>query len=141
VLAERDLPSAVRFGGSAALTPSQGAIHAPLGHGRPPGEASGQDVGRSSGPPLGVRAGSDTFVEDLSNPAARTQSPGKGSAGEAFDGVNAPATLEAKVDFLERKIIEESLRRNHYRRKETAAELGISRVTLYNKMKKLSIPG
>jgi hypothetical protein len=48
-------------------------------------------------------------------------------------------TLEARVDLVERTIIEECLARNQHRRKETAAELGISRVTLYNKMKKLGL--
>lgn len=49
------------------------------------------------------------------------------------------ASLEARVDVLERRIIEDCLQRNNYRRKETAAELGISRVTLYNKMKKFGL--
>lgn len=57
--------------------------------------------------------------------------------------VQAPAqhaaSLEARVDLLERRIIEDCLQRNNYRRKETAAELGISRVTLYNKMKKFGL--
>ena len=48
-------------------------------------------------------------------------------------------TLEARVDLIERRIIEDCLRRNNLRRKETAAELGISRVTLYNKMKKFGL--
>ena len=48
-------------------------------------------------------------------------------------------TLAARVDMLEQKIIEYSLNRNHQHRKETAAELGISRVTLYNKMKKFGL--
>jgi DNA-binding NtrC family response regulator len=48
-------------------------------------------------------------------------------------------TLEARVDVMERRIIEDCLRRNNHRRKETAAELGISRVTLYNKMKKFGL--
>lgn len=48
-------------------------------------------------------------------------------------------TLEARVDVMERRIIVESLERNHHRRKDTAAELGISRVTLYNKMKKFGL--
>ncbi len=51
----------------------------------------------------------------------------------------ATASLEARVDVLERRIIEDCLARNNYRRKETAAELGISRVTLYNKMKKFGL--
>ena len=50
-------------------------------------------------------------------------------------------TLEARVDLIERRIIEDCLRRNNHRRKETAAELGISRVTLYNKMKKFGLMG
>ena len=37
------------------------------------------------------------------------------------------------------QIIEDSLHRNNHRRKETAAGLGISRVTLYNKMKKFGL--
>ena len=41
--------------------------------------------------------------------------------------------------MLERRIIEDCLQRNNHRRKETAAELGISRVTLYNKMKKFGL--
>lgn len=48
-------------------------------------------------------------------------------------------TLAARVDLLEQKIIEYSLNRNRQHRKETAAELGISRVTLYNKMKKFGL--
>lgn len=49
------------------------------------------------------------------------------------------ASLEERVDRLECKIIQDSLQRNNHRRKETAAELGISRVTLYNKMKKFGL--
>lgn len=48
-------------------------------------------------------------------------------------------SLEEQLQVLERRIIEVSLRRNNYRRSDTARELGISRVTLYNKMKKLGI--
>ena len=49
------------------------------------------------------------------------------------------ATLAERVDLIERKIILDSLHRNHNHRKDTAAELGISRVTLYNKMKKFGL--
>ena len=49
------------------------------------------------------------------------------------------ATLEVRVDHFERTIIEDALARHNFRRKETAAELGISRVTLYNKMKKFGL--
>lgn len=48
-------------------------------------------------------------------------------------------TLEARVGVVERRIIAESLARNEQRRGATAKELGISRVTLYNKMKKLDL--
>ncbi len=50
-----------------------------------------------------------------------------------------PRTLAARVDLLEQKIIESTLSRNRHHRKDTAAELGISRVTLYNKMKKFGM--
>lgn len=53
----------------------------------------------------------------------------------------AALTLEAQVDVLERRVIEDSLERHNHRRKETASELGISRVTLYNKMKKFGLLG
>jgi len=48
-------------------------------------------------------------------------------------------TLGEKLGMLERRIIEDSLRRNSFCRKDTAAELGIGRVTLYNKMKKFGL--
>ncbi len=48
-------------------------------------------------------------------------------------------TLDERVSQVERRIIEESLQRNNFHRTVTARELGISRVTLYNKMKKLGI--
>jgi len=50
-----------------------------------------------------------------------------------------PKTLADRVDLLEQKIIESTLSRNRHHRKDTAAELGISRVTLYNKMKKFGM--
>ena len=66
--------------------------------------------------------------------------PAKNLAGDG--GLNGqPVTLEARVDMVEQRIIEDCLRRNNHRRKETAAELGISRVTLYNKMKKFGLMG
>jgi transcriptional regulator with PAS, ATPase and Fis domain len=65
---------------------------------------------------------------------------GRGAAALAAPAVaRLPASLEARVDVLERRIIEDCLHRNNHRRKETAAELGISRVTLYNKMKKFGL--
>jgi transcriptional regulator with PAS, ATPase and Fis domain len=63
-----------------------------------------------------------------------------GMSGTAMAGALRTAhSLEARVDVLERRIIQDCLARNNYRRKETAAELGISRVTLYNKMKKFGL--
>jgi transcriptional regulator with PAS, ATPase and Fis domain len=49
------------------------------------------------------------------------------------------ATLESRVDHVEQRIIEEALRRHNNHRTATARELGISRVTLYNKMKKFGM--
>lgn len=59
-------------------------------------------------------------------------------AAAAMPGAGS-ATLEARVEGIEQRIIEDCLRKNNFRRKETAAELGISRVTLYNKMKKFGL--
>lgn len=48
--------------------------------------------------------------------------------------------LGDQVATSERDIIEQALFRNEYSRTNTARDLGISRVTLYNKIKKLGIP-
>ncbi|GAB6164784.1 sigma-54 dependent transcriptional regulator [Thermostilla marina] len=62
---------------------------------------------------------------------------GEGAPTAAGDPITSPGkTLEERVDEVERLIIEEALRRHGYHRAETARELGISRVTLYHKMKK-----
>jgi len=55
------------------------------------------------------------------------------------DNGRKPLTLEERVGEVERRIIEESLRRHNFHRSHTARELGISRVTLYNKMKKFGM--
>ncbi|MBN2474985.1 MAG: sigma 54-interacting transcriptional regulator [Pirellulales bacterium] len=65
--------------------------------------------------------------------------PSDGQRRCQHDESRAPRTLEEHVDQIERRIIEESLRRHNHRRTVTAKELGISRVTLYNKMKKHGI--
>ncbi len=57
---------------------------------------------------------------------------------KAVCGVKS-ALLERRVRETESQIITETLRRNNYRRTSTAEELGISRVTLYNKMRRLGI--
>ncbi|MFN0195836.1 MAG: sigma-54 interaction domain-containing protein [Planctomycetaceae bacterium] len=66
-----------------------------------------------------------------------------GEAGPSNDpSVNMPLTtsrlssLNEQVALTEREIIEQVLARNHQSRTNSARELGISRVTLYNKMKK-----
>ena len=46
------------------------------------------------------------------------------------------ASLGQQVALTEREIIEQVLCKNNHSRTNTAKELGISRVTLYNKMKK-----
>lgn len=46
------------------------------------------------------------------------------------------ATLNRQISFTEREIIDQALMKNNFSRTNTAKELGISRVTLYNKMKK-----
>lgn len=50
--------------------------------------------------------------------------------------VTSAATLSRQVSLTERDIIEQTLLKNNFSRTNTAKELGISRVTLYNKMKK-----
>ena len=57
----------------------------------------------------------------------------------AGGGRRDPMTLEARIDEIEHRIIEESLRSHKNHRTQTARELGISRVTLYNKMKKFGM--
>jgi DNA-binding NtrC family response regulator len=47
-----------------------------------------------------------------------------------------PGSLGKQIGFTERDIIEQALFKNNYSRTSTAKSLGISRVTLYNKMKK-----
>ncbi len=49
---------------------------------------------------------------------------------------SADATLGRQVALTEREIIEQTLFKNSFSRTKTAKELGISRVTLYNKMRK-----
>jgi transcriptional regulator with PAS, ATPase and Fis domain len=51
----------------------------------------------------------------------------------------ASLTLDRRIQRLEQHIIAETLHRHENRRQDTARELGISRVTLYNKMKKFGI--
>lgn len=66
-----------------------------------------------------------------------------GAAGPANDpsvakffGGPTESTLENRIEFTEKDIIEQALLKNSFSRTNTARQLGISRVTLYNKMKK-----
>lgn len=83
-------------------------------------------------------ASSFVGAQPVLEPASHTVSPMM-SPSPVRVSSSATASLEARVDVLERRIIEDALQRNNFRRKETAAELGISRVTLYNKMKKFGL--
>jgi len=152
VLSLQDLPSAVR---SAAA----GLMHedALAGHHPPPlHDESFADLPLPAG--MGARLrphpqmhsatapGLHSLIAAYKHPAAgREQANVPLGAGRSAMAVAGPAasrlsaSLEARVDVLERRIIEDSLQRNNHRRKETAAELGISRVTLYNKMKKFGL--
>ncbi|REJ70598.1 MAG: sigma-54-dependent Fis family transcriptional regulator [Planctomycetota bacterium] len=73
-------------------------------------------------------------VADLPSPLRPSENPRPAPPGDDRKG-----TLEWRVGSAERQIIEDTLRRNANRRQATAAELGISRVTLYNKMKKFGL--
>lgn len=73
-------------------------------------------------------------VADLPSPLRPSDSPQPAKPDEG-----RKRTLESQVGAVERQIIEDTLRRNGDRRQTTAAELGISRVTLYNKMKKFGM--
>jgi DNA-binding NtrC family response regulator len=66
---------------------------------------------------------------------------GPGNEGQPLSGrfdieETASNSLGQQVAFSEREIIEQALFKNNYSRTNTARSLGISRVTLYNKMKK-----
>lgn len=121
VLALNDLPSSIRAatqGRPMRTMPSMGAF-------------------MNQGPPHGF--GHRPPGSSMNGHAATLPTSTKYNAEPAFSESHAggpSSSLEARVDMLERRIIEDALRRNNHRRKQTAAELGISRVTLYNKMKK-----
>lgn len=60
---------------------------------------------------------------------------------EQIPEISVRWTLDKRLEDAERQILEEALRRNGYRRQDTARELGISRITLYHKMKKYGLMG
>jgi DNA-binding NtrC family response regulator len=81
-------------------------------------------------------------------PAGKVPAPNGNGRTNGKSGGGRPAgnghgrtssTLEERIEEIERRIIEECLQRHNYHRTDTARELGISRVTLYNKMKKFGM--
>ncbi len=54
-------------------------------------------------------------------------------------GPSGSGSLENQISLTEKDIIEQALFKNNFSRTNTAKELGISRVTLYNKMKKYNM--
>lgn len=61
---------------------------------------------------------------------------------QAFFAGRKGESLENRIEFTEKDIIEQALLTNNFSRTNTARHLGISRVTLYNKMRKYGIlPG
>lgn len=123
---------------STALPPGMGA------HLRPSASSTATMGGMVQGnAPLPLRSSMPLSAAQSSAPAYAGQQPltTPNYVGESATAANrlSSVSLEARVDVLERRIIEDCLQRNNFRRKETAAELGISRVTLYNKMKKFGL--
>ena len=152
VLTLGDLPSSIRAAaqGTPAMSQANGAVQ----HGgiQPGAPVLGNHVGANRGSRHAVAqaVGSDgstqagTPLNGNSNPVMPSNGNGHGhlpssSSTDPAQNGGQPVSLEQRVDQLEQRIIEDSLRRNNHRRKETAAELGISRVTLYNKMKKFGL--
>jgi DNA-binding NtrC family response regulator len=154
VLTVNDLPSSIRTAATGATPIEMPPISEPqplqpteersLEFPLPPALPSRVRVGAI--PPYPLRPGplASPIAEPISpmhaSPAAALAAPPAGIAGAATaSALRTAHSLEARVDVLERRIIQDCLARNNYRRKETAAELGISRVTLYNKMKKYGL--
>jgi len=52
---------------------------------------------------------------------------------------SAKQTLGGRIEHTEREIIQQALSQNNHSRTKTAKDLGISRVTLYNKMRKYNL--
>jgi DNA-binding NtrC family response regulator len=62
--------------------------------------------------------------------------PGNDPSVTMLLGGATESTLENRIEITEKDIIEQALLENSFSRTQTAKQLGISRVTLYNKMKK-----
>jgi DNA-binding NtrC family response regulator len=154
VLTVADLPSSIRAAAGGLTPPNSQAPVEVSSHSTelsdsrpyeplPAGMGARLRVGPLARDPQPLRGGFQPQSVPLHHGAAPmpTFAGGVVATAVAPPGVNrlAGASLEARVDVLERRIIEDCLQRNNHRRKETAAELGISRVTLYNKMKKFGL--
>ena len=68
-----------------------------------------------------------------------TAGPANDPSVAAFFSVRKGESLENRIELTEKDIIEQALLRNNFSRTNTARHLGISRVTLYNKMRKYGI--
>jgi DNA-binding NtrC family response regulator len=73
----------------------------------------------------------------LSGSAGPTNDPSVRLPGQTTD----ERTLGGRIASTEKDIIEQTLFRNNFSKTNTARELGISRVTLYNKLKKYGMHG
>ena len=65
-----------------------------------------------------------------------TAGPGNDSSSVGFSGAARRESLGSRIELTEKEIIQQALLANDFSRTRTAKQLGISRVTLYNKMKK-----
>jgi DNA-binding NtrC family response regulator len=156
VLSVADLPSSIRSAVGGESLPT--SVHDSDHDDRPAGEQRPREAALPAGLGPRIRAGSQPlrpgFLPHSQLPSVNHPSPFHALPGHtphALEPIGVGATtakaaarpgsptLEARVDVLEQRIIEDCLKRNNFRRKDTAAELGISRVTLYNKMKKFGL--
>lgn len=151
VLTVNDLPSSVRAAASGLpqepmslepTLPSHDRSAPPVQMLRQPARApypvpGGRMMSPMASPPIAAPNYAPNYAPAPSMPSSYASNSGGGTAVAMERKTNT--SLEARVDVLERRIIEDCLQRNNHRRKETAAELGISRVTLYNKMKKFGL--
>jgi DNA-binding NtrC family response regulator len=78
-------------------------------------------------------------VDDLPETVTSGLPPVEPQFGE-FDP-ESPLPLSEAIQKPEKRIIESALKRNHWNRQSTAAELDINRTTLYKKMRKYRLEG
>ena len=69
----------------------------------------------------------------------RISGPANDPSVAAFFAVRKGESLENRIEVTEKDIIEQALLNNNFSRTNTAKHLKISRVTLYNKMRKYGI--